>query len=178
MSTRRPSQQRPEQRPHLSCLSPQWLAEAMQTERIEARATPSPAVPATTVAGSNHDDLTKRCQTSALTIRIRQNSGWLSPRRPSEQRPEQGSQLTCPPPTWLADPTPKKRKEASTALSPVVSATTVAELVHANKPNRGQISALTCCSSRHSRWVGLCRPSEEKPDQRTTKVVPATTVAL
>jgi hypothetical protein len=73
---RRPSEQRPERRPHQSCPPPPWLAEPMPTKRTDAwqrprlsgppphwqaeptpiegtevRAAPSSVVPATTVAG-------------------------------------------------------------------------------------------------------------------------------
>ena len=41
--------------------------------------------------------------------------GWLRPRLPSEQRPDQRSQLPCPDPQWLAEPTPTKRTEAIAA---------------------------------------------------------------
>ena len=51
LSPRRPSGQRPEQRPHLSCPPPQCLDDPMPTKRSEARGEPSPVIPATTVAG-------------------------------------------------------------------------------------------------------------------------------
>ena len=41
VSTCRPSEKRPGQRPHLSCPLPQSLAEPTQTERTEASAAPS-----------------------------------------------------------------------------------------------------------------------------------------
>jgi hypothetical protein len=46
-------------------------------------------------------------------------------RRPSNQRPEQRPNLSCPPPQWLAEPTPTERKEVIAAPSPVVPTTTV-----------------------------------------------------
>jgi hypothetical protein len=56
--------------------------------------------------------------------------------------PELSPDLSCPPPEWLGGPTPTKRTEASAAPSPVVPATTVAVLGHADQANRCQSSAL------------------------------------
>jgi hypothetical protein len=111
---RRTSQQSPEQRPHhsfppLICLSKptptkrsearsallfvvhatQWLAEPTKTYRTGARAAPSPSVPATTVSGCSHADQANRGLSIALNFRARHHSGCLTPRRTSEQRPEQ-----------------------------------------------------------------------------------------
>jgi hypothetical protein len=57
----------------MSCLPPQWLAEPKPNERTEAKAAPSPIVPATTVTGWDHADK-------------------------SEQRPDHHPQLSCSPP--------------------------------------------------------------------------------
>jgi hypothetical protein len=100
-SPRRPSEHRPQQRPHLSCPPRYWLAESMPTERTVARAAFSPGVPATTVAGWAYADQANRGQSSALTFRARYQ--WLA-----------GTMLT-------------KRTEARPAPSRVVLATTVAE---------------------------------------------------
>ena len=51
LSRCRTSEQRPEQRHHLSCPPTQWLAYPSTTKRLEARAAHSPVVPITTLAG-------------------------------------------------------------------------------------------------------------------------------
>jgi hypothetical protein len=126
LSQRQPSEQKPEQRPHPSCPLPQWLVDPTPNELTEARAAPSPVVPANRVAGCAHADRRRRGQNSALTSRARHHSGLPSQRRPSEQRLEHRTHLTSPPPQWLAEPTPTKRTEARAAPSHVVHATTVA----------------------------------------------------
>jgi hypothetical protein len=126
LGPRRPREQRSEQRPHLSYPPPQWLAEPTPTERAEAREAPSHVVPATTMAGWVHADQSNRGQTSAFTCRACHHIGWLSPRRPREQRSEQRPHLSYPPPQRLAEPTPTERAEAREAPSHVVPATTVA----------------------------------------------------
>jgi hypothetical protein len=50
LSPCRPSEQRPDKRPLLTCPSPQWLFGPTLTKRIEARTEPSPVVLATIVA--------------------------------------------------------------------------------------------------------------------------------
>jgi hypothetical protein len=98
LGTRRPSDQRPEQRPHLSFQPPQWLAEPTPSKQTVTREGPSPVVPSTTGAGCTHSDRANRSQTSTLTCRARHHSCWLSPRQSSEQRPDQRPHLSCPPP--------------------------------------------------------------------------------
>jgi hypothetical protein len=51
LGPRRPSEQIPEQRPHLSSPPPQWLADPSPADITEARAASSNVVPANTVAG-------------------------------------------------------------------------------------------------------------------------------
>jgi hypothetical protein len=97
---------RPEQRPHLSCPERQWLAEPTSTQRTEARAATSPVVPATIVASCTYADQANRSQSSALTCRARHHSCWLSPCRLSKQRPELRPHLSWPPTQCLAEPTP------------------------------------------------------------------------
>jgi hypothetical protein len=120
LGPRRSREHRPHQRHHPSCQPPQELAEPTPTKQTVARAAPSPAVQATTVVGWAQADQANRGQSSALACRARNHSGWLSPRRPSEQRPEKCHHLSCPPPQWLAEPTPTDGTEATAAPSPVV----------------------------------------------------------
>ena len=108
------------------CPPTQWLVEPKPKKRTEDRAATSPVVPAPTVAGSAHADPANKVQCSALTSRPGHLSGWLSPRTPSEQKINQGPQLSCPPPQCLAKPTPTERTEARAAPSPDVQATIVA----------------------------------------------------
>jgi hypothetical protein len=125
LSLRRPREQRPEQRPHLSCPPPQWLSERTSTKRTKARAAHLTVIPTTLVAGCTHADQAIRGQRNALTSSARHLSGWLSPQRQSEQRPEQLPHLSCPPQHWLAEPTPNDRTKARAAPATVVPETTV-----------------------------------------------------
>jgi hypothetical protein len=150
----------------------QCLAEPTPTDIAEARAAPSLDVPATTVAGSAHADRANGGQSSALTCRVHHQSGWLSLRRPSEQRPEQRPHLTCLPPQWLTEPKLTERTEARAAPSPDAPATSVADSAHANRANRGQSSALTCRALLLSRWLGPRRPRELWPEQRPRLMCP------
>jgi hypothetical protein len=159
----RRSDQRPEKRPQMSCPPLQWLAEPTPTERTEAKAAPSPVVTANIEVGCAHADRANRGQSSALTWRPRHPSGWLGPRRPSVQRPEQRPHLSSPQPQWLAGLTPTKRTEARAAPSSVVPASKVAGWAHADQANRGQTSALTCRARLHSGWKGPRRPSAQRP---------------
>jgi hypothetical protein len=63
------------------------VAEHTPTERTEGSEAKSPVVLATSVAGCAHDDQANRGHNSTLTCHARHDSGWLCPRRPSEQRP-------------------------------------------------------------------------------------------
>jgi hypothetical protein len=121
----RPSKQRPEQRSHKSCPSPQWLAEPTLTERTEARTAHSHVVPAKIVARYSHAVQANTGKSSAVNCRARHHCGLLSQRRPSEQRPEKRPHLSRPPTHWLAEPTQTERTEAREAPSTVVPATTV-----------------------------------------------------
>jgi hypothetical protein len=141
--------QMPERYPNLTCPQQQWLAEPTPNELPEARATPSPVVPVSTVAGWAHDDQKNRDQSSTLNCRVRQKRGWLNQRRPMEQRPERHPHQTCPTPQWLAEPTPTKRSEARAEHSLVVPATTVGASDQADLANRGQSCNLTCRARHH-----------------------------
>ena len=191
MSQRRLSEQRPEQRSHLSCPPPQWLAKPKSTERTEARAPTSSVVPATTVAGRAQAYQAIRGQSSALTCRARHHrgclrprrptnighriaftcrahhhSGWLSPRLPSVLTPEQRPMLSCPPTKWLGEPTTTLRTEATATPSIVAPATTMARLANADRAKSGHSSAIKC--SRHnSSWLSPRRPSEHMTEQRS-----------
>jgi hypothetical protein len=123
-------------------------------------------VPAITVAGWAHDDQGNRDQRSALTCRARQHSGWLGPGQPSEQRPDQRSQLLCPPTQWMAELKLIKRSKARAAPSPVVPVNTVAGWTHAEQAIRGQSIALNCRARHHSGWLIPRRPSRQRPDLR------------
>jgi hypothetical protein len=138
---RQPSRQRPDQRPQLPCLPPQWQTEPTPTKRTEAREAPSPVLPATTVAVWTHADQVNKCQSSALTCRARHRSGLLSPCRPRDQIPVKCPHLSCPPHT-------------------------VAGWAHTNQANRGQTSALNFSARLHSCWLSSRRPSEQRPDHR------------
>jgi hypothetical protein len=161
----RPKEQRPEQRPHLWCPPPQWLVEPKPTNRTEARVATSLVVDATTVSGWAHADQANRGQSSDLTCSACHHSGWLSPCRPSQQRPEQSPHLSCLPPQWLAVPTPTKGTEARAATSPVVPATTVAGRAYIAR-NRGQINAFSCRARHHIGWLSPRCRCEKKPEQR------------
>jgi hypothetical protein len=147
----RPSEQRAEKRPRLSCLPLKWLAEPKTAKRTEERGAPSPVVPATKVAGCAHDDQANCGQTTAVNCRACHHGGWLSQRLTNEQKSQQRPHLSCPPnqrlagpthtqrtdartahslscpPTqWLVEPRPNRRSEERAAPSPVVHTTTVA----------------------------------------------------
>ena len=108
-------------------------------------------MPANTVAVRAHTDHAVRTQSSANTSRAGHYSGWLNPRRPSEQRPEKRPQLSSLPPQWLAEPTPTKREKATVAPSHVVPATIC--LVGLVQPatvvagTKGEVAALTSVCS-------------------------------
>jgi hypothetical protein len=140
LGRRRRSEQRTEQRPQISCPPTQWLAKRAPKNRSEARGTPSPVVPASTVAGSAQADQANRGQRSAHTCRARHPSGCLSPRRTSKQRPEQCHYQSCPTPQRLKEPTPTS--------------------------NRVHISALTCRARLHSAFLKQRRTSGQRPEQR------------
>ena len=106
---RRPSEQSQDQRPHLSCPTPRWLGEPSKTERTDARDAPSPVVPANSVAGCSNAVRANRGQSNAINCRARHNSGSLRPRRPSEQRPEQRHQHSCPPQLWRSEEKQEQR---------------------------------------------------------------------
>jgi hypothetical protein len=95
LSPHKTSVRSPEQQPHLSCPPPQWLAKLTPTERTEARAAPSILVPAIIVTGRAHSERKNRGQRSDLTCRAQHHSDWVSPRRPSEEWPEQRTHLSC-----------------------------------------------------------------------------------
>ena len=156
----RPSKQRPEQRSHKSCPSPQWLAEPTLTERTEARTAHSHVVPAKIVARYSHAVQANTGKSSAVNCRARHHCGLLSQRRPSEQRPEQRPQLSSPRPEWLAEAPPIERTEATAAHSSVVRAITVAVRGHADQENRGQSITLTFRSRQHSGWLVPLRSRE------------------
>ena len=126
LSPRTPSKQRSEQRPDLLCTRQQWMAERTPSQRTEARAAPTPVVPANTVAGRTLADQANRSQSSSLKFCARHLSGCLSPRRPSEHRSDQRPHLLYPPPQWMAEPTPTERTDARAEPSAVVPAPTVA----------------------------------------------------
>jgi hypothetical protein len=150
----------------------------MPTVGTEVRAAPSPVLPANTVAGRGHAEHANRGQRSALSFRSRHHSGWLEPRRSSEQRPDQRPHLSYQPPHrlaepsptsrphWLTEPTPNHRTEARAAPAPLEPATTVAGSANVDRGNGGQSSAITCRSHHHSGWLGPHRLSEQGPDQR------------
>ena len=111
-STRRPSEQKPDERPLLLFPPPQRLAEPTLIKRTKATAPHSTVVTDTIVAGRSHADQAKRGQRSALKFRPRKHSRWLRQSKTSEQKPEQRHQLSWPQPKWLVEPTPTKRTEA------------------------------------------------------------------
>ena len=74
-------------------------------------------------------------------------------------------QLTCPQPQWLPEPPPNALTEDRAAPSPVVSASTVAGLVHFHQTKRGQSSALKFRVRHHSGWQIPRRQSDQKPKQ-------------
>jgi hypothetical protein len=166
VSTRRPNKQRPDQRPHLSCHLIEWLDEPTLTKRTETRTTPSHVMPANTVAGSAHADQANIAQSSTLICRVRQHSGLLSPPRPSQQRPQQRSYLSCFQPPLLAEPTSKKRTEARSAPSPVVPANSVNLGAHAHQEFRSQIIALHFRACLHRGWLSSSRRSQQRQEQR------------
>ena len=98
-------------------------------------------MPATTVAGWAHANQANRGQRSAITCHARPHSGWLCPRRSSEQRPAQRPQLSSPP-------------------------TPVAGSDFAGRHNRGPNSVLKCRALHHSRWLSQSRTIEQRPKQR------------
>jgi hypothetical protein len=112
------------------------------------------------VAGCAYADLENRGQRNALNCRARYRSGWMSPRRLSEHRPEQRPQLSSPRPEWLAEAPPIERTEATAAHSSVVRAITVAVRGHADQENRGQSITLTFRSRQHSGWLVPLRSRE------------------
>jgi hypothetical protein len=116
VSQRPPSEKWPEHRPHLSWPPPQCLAGPTPTKRTEAKAAPLLVLPDIIVAGWAHADQANRGLSSVLNSLARQHSGWKSPRQSSDQRPEQRSQLSCPPPQSLAWPTPSEKKSQRCAL--------------------------------------------------------------
>ena len=138
LSPRRPREQKPGQRPQHSCPPIQWLAEPTSTDLTEARIAPSPFVPAATLAGWAHDDQANRGQRRALRCRVRQHSGWLSPRRPSEQRPAPRPDLSGPQTQCLR---------------------------YADRGNRGQFSAVSCCVRNECGSLSPCRPREQWLEQ-------------
>jgi hypothetical protein len=89
----RTSDQRSEQRPHLSCPPSQWLSEPTPNMLSDVRVEPSAVVPATTVLFWAHADRANRGRSSSLNSRALHYNAVLSPCRPSEQRP--GKSLTC-----------------------------------------------------------------------------------
>jgi hypothetical protein len=141
------------------------LAEPTPNKRKEARAAASIVVPGTTVAGFTHAEQSNRGLNSALTFRARHHSGWLSPRRPTDRRPDQHTHLSCLPKQWLAEPTPTKRTEARAGRSPFVPTTTVANLSHADRENK-VLSSHHSCRARHHRGL-LSRRREQRPEQRS-----------
>ena len=75
--------------------------------------------------------------------------------------------MSSPPPQWLGEAMTTKRTEATPALSSVEPATTVAGWAHADKANKGQISAITSRHSQHSGWLIPSKPIERRPEQRS-----------
>ena len=73
---------------------------------------PKHVVLATTLADLANAEQENSVQSSSLTCPIRQHSGWLSPRRPSEQMPEQRPQLSCQQPKSHVETPTTKRTEA------------------------------------------------------------------
>jgi hypothetical protein len=121
------------------------MAEPTPTEGTEARAAHLHVVQATTVSVWANAERGDRGQSSALTCRIRHLSRSLSPRRWSEQRPEQRPQLSCSLHQYLAGPKPTNRNVES---------------------DRGQRGSLTCRDRQHSGWLSKRRPCEHRPAQR------------
>jgi hypothetical protein len=139
LSLRRQSKQRPKQLPHLSCPPTQSVAEPSPTGGAEARAAPSLHGPATKVAVPVNVDRANGSQSSALTCRVRQYSGWMSPHRQSDQRPEQHPCRACQQSGWLS---------------------------HAYQAITGQSSAINCRPRHPSCWLNPRRPREQRPEQR------------
>jgi hypothetical protein len=118
-SPRRRSEQRSEQCPHVSSSPPRWLAKPTPTKLTESRATLSLVVPSTSGWLSPRRPSDQRPE-QAFTCRVSQHRGWLSPHPPSEQRTVKRSHLLCTQRKWLSVPTPTKRTEARATPSPVV----------------------------------------------------------
>jgi hypothetical protein len=104
----------------------QLLAGTTPTKRTDVRAAPSTNVSANTVDGSSQANQANRGHSRAVTCCAPHHSGWLSPRRPRDHRPEQRPQLSCPPTHRLTEPTATEQTVARAACSSVVPATTVA----------------------------------------------------
>jgi hypothetical protein len=199
----RPNERRPEQRPRLLCPPPQRQAVPTPNKRTEARTTPSPDVPAATVADWAHADRTNRSQSTALTCRARHQSGclshrgqrkqkpkqrpqlscrkhrgWLIPRRPSNQsRPEQRTHFACPPTHRLAKPTTTERTEAGEAPSNVVPATTVVGWDQADRPSEQKPDQRPYLSCPPTQWLAETTPTDKTEARAApSTVVPVTTV--
>jgi hypothetical protein len=143
-----------------------WLAGPTATKRKEVRAAPSPDVSANTEAGEANAEHSNRGLISALTCRTRRHTGWLSPRRAMEQRPEMRTHLTCPPPQWLVDPTPIELTDARAAPSQVDPTSTVACWAHADQEDKSQKSSLACRFRHHSGWMSPSPKSEQSSEKR------------
>jgi hypothetical protein len=159
LSLRRPREQRPEQRPQLSCPLPQWLAQHTPTKRIEL----SSALNSRARHLCRWLSPRRRSQCSAINCCVRQRSGCLRLRRPIEQRSGHRPHLWCPPPLWLYQPTPTERTETRAVASPDVPANKEAGCAHAGRWNRGQTSALTCRARHQNGWLSPSRWMEQRP---------------
>jgi hypothetical protein len=102
----------------MSCTPPQWLVEHSPTKQTETTVTPSTVV---------------------LAI-----NGWLSPRRPKEQRREQRPHLTCPPPQRLDEHTPTNKQ----------------------RPEQRPQLACPWRARQLSGWLSPFQPREQRPEQR------------
>jgi hypothetical protein len=116
-------------------------------------------------------------QSIAINCRTRHHNAWLSPRLPSVQWPDQRPHLSCPLPQSLAEPTPtiQLRPEQRPSQS--------------CPPNRGWLSLgipseqrprqrphLSCPPSQ---WLDEPTPTERTEDRAAiSPVVPASTVAI
>jgi hypothetical protein len=147
LSPRRPCEQRPKQRPHLSCPPTQRLAESTPTDGADARAAPSLDGPATTVAVSDQ-----------------QHSSWLIPHRQSDQRPEQRPCRARHQGRWLSH----AYKANTVQIRAIIwrprhpSCWLSLRLPIEQRPE--QRPQLLC--PQPSGWLSPHRPGEQRPEQR------------
>ena len=156
---------RPERHSHLTFPQTQWLPEPSPNEITEERAASSPVVSASTVAGLVLFHQKKRGQSSALKFRVRHHSGWLIPRRQSDQRPKQCPHLSCLHHCGFLIRLPP-REQCRAAPPHFVPATKVAGSCQADQANRSKRSVIICSSRQHSCCLSARRPNKQRPEKR------------